>query len=260
MRSTTAISTRATRVMRSITGRSFQNGRPSVDLVDPVHRPAERPDVAGGRPQRPARPTTRASPAPASCEIWRSGGSMVPSISAETSGSSTSSTVSTDSSAWPDQPEQGGQRDGGREDRQHRVVGQGRGEVGALVVGELPQRLARRRRSRTAWSGRWGCRAWPASSGRRWRLLPVHGAVGVGSSTGRRHHEQDERPWPPGSPAAASTSGRGLPSSVVARSLRSATLSRACDFTSSLAVSWSTVSASCSRWAAISASSSARVG
>ena len=85
------------------------------------------------------------SASPAVCELASSSsvGSMVPRVSSETRGSSTSRTVCTDVSDWPTSPRMRGEGDRGREDGQHGVVGQRRGQVGALVVAELAPDLAR---------------------------------------------------------------------------------------------------------------------
>ena len=61
------------------------------------------------------------------------------------------------------------QRQRSGEDRQHRVVGQRRREVGALVLGELVDRSCAARRTTSAWSGPTGR---PACAGRRGRAWP----------------------------------------------------------------------------------------
>ena len=53
------------------------------------------------------------------------------------SGSRISRILSTESCGLAEDPDQGQQRDQAREDRQHRVVGQRRGQVRAAVVAEL---------------------------------------------------------------------------------------------------------------------------
>ena len=117
-------------------------GPPFADLVDPVHGAAERADVAGRRPQR-ERGTEQQRPA---------GGLRRREL--QQRGLDGAQRVLGDQGAdhvehrlhrllrLADQPEDRAQGQHGREDGQHAVVGQGGGEVGALVVAELAPHLA----------------------------------------------------------------------------------------------------------------------
>ena len=148
------------RVTRSITGRSFQIGPALADLVDAVHardrrRRRSRRPTTGGRQaddQAEAGPERLAELGQRRLEgVGRAAGADVAQdlrAGCPPSAGRRSTSPTTDSIAMRR-----------REDRQHGVVGQRRGQVGALVVGELPHRLAQRRRSTTAWSGRSASRA-----------------------------------------------------------------------------------------------------
>jgi hypothetical protein len=123
-------------VITIINGRSFQNGRPS-----PVHRPTERPDIPRRRPQGP-------DDADDQCQ---SGGGVLGELRqrpldgvGDRPGAHIGQHTDqlTGLALLAEQAEQRYQREQSGEQREHRVVRECGGEVGALVIGELPQRLA----------------------------------------------------------------------------------------------------------------------
>ena len=117
---------------------------PLVDLVDTVHRSAEGADVAGCDHSAPARPATNASPA--ACEVAmpsRTGRMTFSMVSAVDERTHVVEDRPDGLVGLSDEAEGPSQREQRGEDRQHGVVGQRRGLVGALVVAELAQGLAR---------------------------------------------------------------------------------------------------------------------
>ena len=130
-----------------------------VDLVDLVHRPAERTDVAGRAPQRTDEPEHQGEPGRVG--LGHLGDRLAQLVDG---------IVLTDAIdqleqrvgrrlALAEHAEQRDHRQQGREQRQHGVVREGGGEVGALVAAELGPRLLERRTTTIARSGR---RASPA--------------------------------------------------------------------------------------------------
>ena len=86
--------------------------------------------------------------------------------------STIASTSSTASVPWPTRPEERGQRERGGEHREDGVVGQRRGQVGALVGHELAERLAQHVAPTSARRAGWGsgaCRR----RGRRYAASPA---------------------------------------------------------------------------------------
>ena len=130
---------------RACTGRSFQNGRPSsISYMRFIARPNE-PDVAGGRPERgreaeDERHTGRACGGRPG--DWSVGSEGARRPSRRRRARRMPSSVSTVCCPCPNRPTSDSSAISGGEQREHGVVGQGGGEVGALVLGELAQRLA----------------------------------------------------------------------------------------------------------------------
>ena len=245
----------ATTVISDLQGPQLPHRTALGDLVDPVHRPAERADVARRRPERAHETHDEQQPGALVVRDRAQGGLD----GAEHVGGDQRVEHLDDRVdrllGLAHHAEQRDQRDRGREDRQHRVVGQRGRDVGALVVDELAPGLAQHVEPRPL--GQLGGAVGlarvvgvgdrPLLAVGALRRVDAHGPVAATRRTPPRATTAAAAP--------ASTSGRGEPESVVARSLRSATLAWACDFTSSLAASASTVPASWARWASISASS-----
>ena len=110
---------------------------PLVDLVDAVHRPPERADVARRRPDRAGEADDEGEPG-ASCA------DDLVDRALELVGHLALAQLAHDVEqrrgrrlALAEEPEQGDEGEDRREDRQHGVVGEGCGEVRALVALEL---------------------------------------------------------------------------------------------------------------------------
>ena len=113
-----------------------------ADLVDPVHRAAEGADVPGRGPERAGEPEDQGEPGRLRCgsASISVGSSVSAAMSAPTS-RRISSSVST--ATRPGRPGRRGRAARWRPGTgEHGVVGQRGREVGALVLGELAQRLA----------------------------------------------------------------------------------------------------------------------
>ena len=113
-----------------------------ADLVHPVHRPAERADV-------PRRGPERTGEAEDQGEAGARAGAQLDQRGLEGVRDRAGADVPQDAedgvdalAAVADQADQRHQGDRRGEDREHGVVGQRRGQVGALVLGELPRGLA----------------------------------------------------------------------------------------------------------------------
>ena len=142
---TRPISTSAARTTAAPAVKTIINGpqlpdRPALlDLVDPVHRPPEGADIARRRPQRAGQTDDQAEPGRGA----RSAASVVGLTLSATRPGAEVLRMSSRCSSCP-RPGRTGRaarpaRAAAGNNRQHRVVGQRGGQVGALVVGELAE-------------------------------------------------------------------------------------------------------------------------
>ncbi len=141
-RATTASSTSVIAARPICNGRSFQTGRPSVHPVDGVGGPGERADETRRGPQRAEQAEAQQQLGVALLEHHRADhpDHAVLVVAEHRPGAHLIGQVDDGVDgllAVGDQTDQGHHHDGGRKERQHPVVGQRGGPVGAVVVDEV---------------------------------------------------------------------------------------------------------------------------